>query len=84
VFFLHRFCPSVAALLCGSRIVAAAVLADAEVGTASRASLAATREAGERPFPAAFPAMARHGPTTYCLPLAIGYTGMAAGQQFSL
>jgi hypothetical protein len=60
VLFEHRLGPSFAALLSHMRIVMRAVQADAQVGAAFHARLAATGLAGKRPKLAAIMAMAIH------------------------
>jgi hypothetical protein len=60
VFFQHRLGPALAALLGRARVVVRAVQADAQVGPAAHAGLAASRLAGQGPFLAAVVAVTGH------------------------
>ena len=57
LLFKDRFGAEVAALVRGARIVIGAIEADAQVGVAAVTGVAATGEAGQCPFPAAFVTM---------------------------
>src|SRR5205814_5277470 len=69
VLLIHRFRPSVATLMRRPEVVAQAIQADPQVGTALRTTFAASRLPGQCPFPSTFPAMARHGPECNKSPL---------------
>ena len=59
MFFGHRIGAAVAALMGHARIIAGAIQADFEVGSALMAGLGASRQARQRVFPATSVAMAR-------------------------
>jgi hypothetical protein len=60
MLFLHRLGPPFAALLGRARVVVRAVQADAQVGSAAHAGLAASRLAGQCPFLAAVVTVTGH------------------------